>query len=129
MKKACAVLCGLVLVSLVGCGPKAKDYGPKVDQFTGKLVQDGKPVAFTPGSEPTLRVISKKDGDSFGIPIKADGTFSIGWMPIGEYVARLEKKEAGGKGGPPPMYTVPGGLKIEEGKTDYTIDLGKDFKA
>jgi hypothetical protein len=27
------------------------------------------------------------------------------------------------------MYSVPGGLTIEEGKTDYTIELGKAFKA
>jgi hypothetical protein len=26
-------------------------------------------------------------------------------------------------------YSVPGGLTIEEGKTDYTIELGKAFKA
>jgi hypothetical protein len=27
------------------------------------------------------------------------------------------------------MHSVPGGLTIEEGKTDYTIELGKAFKA
>ena len=27
------------------------------------------------------------------------------------------------------MYSVPGGLTIEEGKTDYTIELGKAFTA
>ena len=29
----------------------------------------------------------------------------------------------------PYMYGVPGGLTIEEGKTAYTIELGKAFKA
>jgi hypothetical protein len=27
------------------------------------------------------------------------------------------------------MYCVPGGLTIEEGKADYTMELGKAFKA
>src|SRR5262245_20201374 len=30
---------------------------------------------------------------------------------------------------PRSMYSVPGGLTIDEGKTDYTIELGKAFKA
>jgi hypothetical protein len=32
------------------------------------------------------------------------------------------------KGPPTTMYGVPDGLTIEEGKKDYVIELGKDFK-
>ena len=35
---------------------------------------------------------------------------------------RMEQK------GPPSKYNVPGGFAIEDGKTEYTIDLGKNWK-
>jgi hypothetical protein len=30
--------------------------------------------------------------------------------------------------GPPRRYNIPGGLTIEDGKKEYTIELGKDWK-
>jgi len=63
----------------------------------------------------------------FGIPLQPDGTFKIGAMPIGQYVAFMEKPAAGGKG-PPTKYTIPGGLMIKEGTTDYTLDVGKGWR-
>src|SRR6516165_2373173 len=104
-------------LALVGCASKPFD-GPTVDAFVGKVVQDGKPVSF-PDEETTLKVIHEK-GQSFGIPLKTDGSFKIGWMPIGKYSVMLTRPAKNVRG-PPTMYNVPGGLTIEEGKTEYTI--------
>jgi hypothetical protein len=52
-------------------------------------------------------------------------------MPIGKYSAMLirEKKAAAGSRGPPrDMYNIPDGFIIEEGKTEYTIELGPNWK-
>ena len=59
-----------------------------------------------------------------------DGTFKIGWMPIGKYAVMLERtgQSAVKKGPQKTMYNVPDGLTIEEGKKEYVIELGKDFK-
>jgi hypothetical protein len=111
-----------------GCdGPKNTQYdGPKVDTFTGRLTHDGKPVSFPDGDYVQLKVFHEK-GTSMGIRIRSDGTFTIGWMLIGKYSAILETPPKGGKGAPS-KHNIPGGFTIEEGRTDYTIELGKDWR-
>src|SRR5689334_2515813 len=78
---------GLVVA---GCAKKPFD-GPTVDAFNGRLAQGGKTVAFAPGEDVTLQVIHHDSGKQFGVPIKPDGTFQIGWMPIGKYSAILKR--------------------------------------
>ncbi len=120
----------LVLLS-AGCRKREKFEGPTVDIFHGQLVSDGKPVSFSDDEVVKLNLIHKDSAERFGIPIKADGSFEIGWMPIGDYMCSLERK----KGGPEKQAfelksvskPVPGGLRIEEGKTEYEIELGKNF--
>jgi hypothetical protein len=129
MRKWCVL--AAALGCLAGCGdPVAKIDGPKVDAFTGSLVADGKPVSFGADETVSLKVFHEK-GSSFGIPIKADGSFQIGWMPVGKYSATLmrDKPAADGKrGSAPNQYSVPGGFAIADGQTQYTIELGKGFK-
>ena len=126
---------GFILVLTVsavayGCARKPFD-GPTVDAFNGRLTRKGEPVSFAEEEKPILTVFHEK-GTSFGIPIKPDGTFQIGWMPIGKYSAMLlrEKKPSSGRPGPPNnRYNVPNGFAIEEGKTKYLIiELGPDWK-
>lgn len=122
--------CGaLVLVVLVtaGCGPRAPDVGPKVDSFVGQVVQNDKPVSF-PAEEKVQVQLFHEKGQSFGIPINSDGTFKIGWMPIGKYSAMLKREKTLAKGAAPSAYSVPGGLTIQEGQTEYKIDLGPKWK-
>jgi hypothetical protein len=109
-----------------GCGQKKFD-GPTVDAFTGRVVKDGKPVSFPAGESVELKVIFQEKAQSFGIPLQPDGTFKIGWMPIGKYSAILIRKKEGARGGPS-MYNVPGGFEIVDGKTDYQVELGKNWK-
>jgi hypothetical protein len=123
------VLSGVFLVVglasiLTGCGRKFD--GPTVDAFVGHLQQNGKPVTFAEGANVTLKVFLHGKGTSFGIPIQSDGSFKIGWMPIGQYSAVLmqDAKEAQRA---PMRYNVPGGFTIEEGKTEYIIDLGEGY--
>ena len=68
-----------------------------MDAFNGKLTHDGKPVSFPAGEDVSLKVFHEK-GTSFGIPIKEDGTFKIGWMPIGKYSGMLNRSTAQQKG-------------------------------
>ena len=127
-------MCGLVVIigvalGLAGCGDNDKQKYIKT--FTGQLTQDGKPVTFPEGQETSLFVVHEGGRLSGGVPIKPDGSFNIGKMPVGKYGLVLERSGAtpGGKGGPSrSKYTVPGGLTLEEGKTEYTVELGKDFK-
>jgi hypothetical protein len=124
--------CGLVVIigvalGLAGCGDSEKS----IKTFTGQLTQDGKPVTFPQGQDTTLLVVHEGGRLSGEVPIKPDGSFSIGKMPVGKYHLVLERSGAtpGGKGGRSrSKYTVPGGLTLEEGKTEYTVELGKDFK-
>lgn len=108
-----------------GCAEKKFD-GPTVDAFTGRVVGAGKAVSFPAGESVQLKVIHEK-AQSFGIPLQQDGSFKIGWMPIGKYSAILIRQKEGGKGGPS-MYNVPGGFEIVDGKTEYEIELGKNWK-
>jgi hypothetical protein len=117
------MLAGFVLVSL-GCGkPNRPVEGPFVEAFVGKVVRDGKPVTFPENEDVQLEVVHRKSAYHFGIPLKPDGTWTIGWMPIGDYSVTLERTPKGSH--QPRKQGVPGGLKIEEGKTEYTIELGK----
>jgi len=109
----------------VGCGPRKPFDGPTVDAFTGRLTHNGQPVSF-PDGVATLKLFHEK-GQSFDIPLQPDGTFKIGWMPIGKYSALLNRPPKGAKGAPT-RYQVPGGLTIQDGKTEYTVELGKGFK-
>jgi hypothetical protein len=120
-----AALPAVMALIAAGCGSDKFD-GPTVDAFTGRLTKDGKPVTFPDSESVTLKVIHDK-AKSFGIPIAQDGTFKIGWMPIGKYSAILVRTKENAKGGPN-MYNVPGGFEIVAGKTEYDIDLGKSWK-
>ena len=117
-------------LAVFGCSNKDKKggyEGPTVDAFHGKVTQNGEPVQFAE-NEAQLNLFHEK-GQQFGIPLKADGTFEIGWMPIGKYAMMLERSAQTAKGGiTKTRYNVPDGLTIEEGKKDYVIELGKDFK-
>jgi len=115
-------------LSVFGCGkPSGEFEGPKVDAFHGKVTHDGKPVKFGEGDEAQLSVFHET-GRQFGIPLTADGTFEIGWMPIGKYSMMLERTSQNKKGASKTRYSVPGNLVIENGKKDYVIELGKGFK-
>lgn len=120
-----ALLAAALGLLTVGCGEKRSFEGPTVDAFTGRLTHEGKSVSFAAGESVQLKVIHEK-AQSFGIPLQSDGSFKIGWMPIGKYSAVLIRQR-GGKGGPS-MYNVPGGFEIVAGKTDYEIELGKGWK-
>jgi hypothetical protein len=111
----------------VGCGSRKFD-GPTVDAFTGRVVKDGKPVSFPAGESVELQVILHEKAQQFGIPIAADGSFKIGWMPIGKYSAILKRVKEGAMKGGPNMYNVPGGFEIVDGKTEYEVELGKNWK-
>jgi hypothetical protein len=117
-------------LAVFGCTNKRAGYeGPTVDAFHGKVTHNGNPVTFADNEEVQLNLYHES-GQHFGIPLKADGTFEIGWMPIGKYAMMLERKvQNPAKKGPPiTRYSVPDGLTIEAGKTDYVIELGKGFK-
>jgi hypothetical protein len=116
-------------LAVFGCGNKRGGYeGPTVDAFHGKVTHNGNPVKFAEG-EAQLNLYHES-GQQFGIPLKADGTFEIGWMPIGKYAIMLERTAQTPvmKGPQKTRYTVPDGLTIEEGQTTYSIELGKDWK-
>lgn len=112
-----------------GCGKEPGVFeGPTNDAFTGKIVHNGKPVKFAEGEEGSLSVFHET-GRRFGIPLKEDGTFEIGWMPIGKYTVQFERTlKHGKKGASMSRYGVPEGLNIQAGKTEYVIELGKNYK-
>jgi hypothetical protein len=136
------VLLSLILIAglawaSVGCGYGPKPYydGPKVAAFSGQVVHNGKPVTFPEDEEVRVHctvIEGEGIGKSFGVPIERDGTFSIGWMPLGKMMLRLErtpKEPAKRTGGPPSRYSIPSGLTTEQGKTTgYVIELGKGWK-
>jgi hypothetical protein len=115
--------------AVFGCTKNRGGYeGPTVDAFHGKVTHNGNPVKFAEDEEVQLSVFHEK-GQQFGIPLKADGTFEIGWMPTGKYSVMLERiAQNPAKGATKTRYSVPDGLTIEEGKKDYVIELGKNFK-
>jgi hypothetical protein len=124
-------------LTCAGCTPRATFDGPKVNAFTGQVVQNGQPISFAPDSHATLEVIQTEKAYRFNIPLAENGTFKIGWMPIGKYEVFLNKDmetDTGqGTRRKRPMiigagYHLPEPLMIEDGKTEYTIELGKDYK-
>jgi hypothetical protein len=48
-------------------------------------------------------------------------------MPLGNYILFAEYNKSGQKGRPNKV-TIPGGLQVVQGKTDYVIELGKNWK-
>ena len=122
-----AILFTGFILAAAGCGPKKSFEGPTVDAFVGRLQHDGKPVSFASGETVELRLMHET-AQSFGIPIQADGSFKIGWMPIGKYSATLIQEGKKEKGPGTKRYNVPGGLTIENGKTEYVVELGKGWK-
>ena len=92
-----------------------------------RVVRDGKPVSLSDSDSAQLKLVHNPTGQSFGIPLRPDGTFNIGWMPIGKYTAMLERKPKDARGGPR-VDAVPGGFEIEAGKTEYTVEPGKSLK-
>lgn len=122
-------LAAAALCVAAGCSAHSdKPAGPTVDAFTGRLVADGKPVKFDAADKVTLRVFTEK-AESFNIPIAPDGTFKIGWMPVSKYTATLIREKATNqKGSGPAPVSLPG-FTVEAGKTEYTIELGKNFKS
>jgi hypothetical protein len=117
----------IVLPIAFGCHASKTFDGPTVDAFTGRIVADGKPVSFPPGEEVILRAYHQQTAKSWGVPIKADGTFKIGWMPIGTYTAILERPPKSHRSGPT-KYVLPNSFSIVDGQTEYTIELGKGYK-
>src|SRR4051812_16522306 len=123
MRLVCAsLLLAAAALAAGGCGRPFD--GPTVDAFIGRVVQNGKPVQVGEGA--SLHVFHEK-GTSFGIPLQSDGTFKIGWMPIGKYSVMF-KRATPKANGQPVQHSVPGGLTIQEGQTEYTIELGKGWK-
>ena len=124
------VLAGTILIVAMasaagGCGPRKSYDGPTVDKFVGRVTHNGQPVSFPAGEKVQVDVVHEK-GQRFGIPIQPDGSFQIGWMPIGKYSALLNRESD--KDRAPRKYRVPGGMAIEAGKTEYTIELGKAWQ-
>jgi hypothetical protein len=111
---------------LTGCSKKPFD-GPTVEGVNGRVTQNGKPVSFANPEEVSLKVIHEK-GRSFGIVLKPDGSFNIGWMPIGKYSVVVTRPPKDGKGGPR-VYSAPEGFSIQEGQKEYTIELGPGWKS
>jgi hypothetical protein len=116
---------GLVLPA-IGCKPGKEFDGPTVDHFTGKVVSNGKPISIPPGEKLKLQ-LRHESSHYYGIDINPDGTFEIGWMPIGKYTVLAERFKPGQKG-PPAKLAVPGSFFVSEGQTEYTIDMGKAWK-
>lgn len=123
----------MALALFAGCEPKSEITGPTVTQFSGKVLIDGKPVAIKPGDRVVLLLIDKM-GQSYGIPINEDATFSVGKMPISKYSVQVRvdpapvKSDKGSKSAPQRIANVPAGFEILEGQTEYTVELGKGFK-
>jgi hypothetical protein len=117
-------------LAVFGCRNNKGGYeGPTVDAFHGKVTHNGNPVKFEENDEVQLSLYHEK-GQQFGIPLKADGTFEIGWMPTGKYAAMLERttQNPAKRGAQKTRYNVPDGLTVTEGTTEYTIELGKGWK-
>jgi hypothetical protein len=118
---------GLGLV-LVGCGPTKTYTGKTVDKFVGKVTHNGQPVSFPADQEAQL-TLYHQSGQQWSIRLQEDGTFDIGWMPVGKYAVMLERQQGAKKRGSGiSRYSIPDGLTIEDGQTEYVIELGKGFK-
>ena len=120
-----------ILLLAAGCTKVAKFDGPTVDAFHGQLLSEGKPVSISDGEVVKIFLVHRGSGERFRIPIKPDGSFDIGWMPIGTFNCILERKQSApgsqGLAFQTKSNAVPGGLQIEEGKTEYEIEVGEKF--
>jgi hypothetical protein len=136
--RASVVTLVAVLGLVSGCG-KRDDYGPTIEAFTGKITHKGATVKFPEGDTVllNLRFIQGKDekqqkGEQFAVPVScSDGSFQIKQMPIGKYIAILTRSKPPRKVGErseTSQYNIPDGLTIEEGKTQYSIELGANWK-
>lgn len=115
---------------LLGCERSDRPTDvPTIDAFVGRLTHKGQTPNFPEGTEVKLKMISDK-AISFGIPLKPGVTFDIGWMPIGKYTVQLTTRTPGkdGRSGAEKVYTVPGGMELVPGQTQYTIELGEAWK-
>ncbi len=122
---SCCLLC------CSACNKIEETYGPTIDAFVGQLTREGKPITIPEGERVVLRVTQLETGRIFGILIKNDGTFDVGWMPIGRYSLVLERPQADdGRGIKMPINQIPlsDPLEIVEGQTEYTIELGEAWK-
>jgi hypothetical protein len=119
-------LAAVLFAAALGCERRSTYDGPTIDKFGGKVVADGKSVQFPENETVQLKLFHEK-GQSFNVPIGQDGTFSIGWMPTGKYSATLLRAKPTQKGAPS-QYGVPGGMTIADGQTEYTVELGKNWK-
>ena len=92
-------------------------------------MSEGKAVSFSEDEVVKMLLIHKDSAERFTVRIETDGSFDIGWMPIGEYLCSVDRQKvvAGESWRQPPsnFRPVPGGLKIEERKTEYEIEVGK----
>jgi hypothetical protein len=116
-----------------GCRRTGTKYeGPTADAFTGRLTHNGKPVSFPEGETVNLSVhFEKFKGPPSNIPIESDGTFKVGsGMPSGKWTAALLRSKASGgvRREAPRRYNIPGEFTVEEGKTEYEIELGPNWK-
>jgi hypothetical protein len=121
----------LMSAMILGCNSGKHFDGPTVNEFSGRLVASGKPVSFPPGEKVQVGATHQATAKEWWIPIETDGTFKIGWMPIGKYTLMLKRGStapARQGGGRPAMYPVPTTFEIVDGKTEYTIDLGESYK-
>jgi hypothetical protein len=117
----------LVTLLFVGCGPTPADYGETTEAFVGHIVQNGKPVTLPEGAR--LDVTQNSTYHKFGIPLNSDGTFKIGWMPIGKYsVELIWIREAATGQSSQQRYSVPNELVIEKETKPYEVELGKKWK-
>lgn len=118
----------IAATAFTGCGPGGGyTEGPTVDRFTGRLTASGGPVAFGADELVLLNMTHKESKSGFGVPIKPDGTFDIGWMPVGSYSVNLTRgpsRVAFMSGNEKGVWTVSlPEFTIAEGQTEYTIDL------
>lgn len=67
-----------LVVFFIGCQASYDYPGPKIDKFEGQLTAGGEPVQFEEGQKVVLRLVFHENGESYGVPIKPDGTFNIG---------------------------------------------------
>jgi hypothetical protein len=119
-----AVLFAAMAATAFGCN--SREYsGPTVEKFTGTVTHNGKQITLKPEERLTIQM-RHESGQTFGIPIQPDGTFEIGWMPLGHYDLIAERYKDGQRGGP--SKTGAGTFQVMNGKTEYTIELGKSGK-
>jgi hypothetical protein len=123
-------LCSLVLLNIGGC-TKRPFEGPTVEAFDGRIVQEGKQVSPSKGERVVIRLMQHGTGEQFGIPISPQGTFNIGEMPVGTFSVVLERTPPmtnGGAAQPRQEIAIDDPFKIEEGQTQYDIELGKAWR-